>query len=85
VKTSWYLICRQSLLVLLLALPGVGWAQFTWTNINGAITITGYSGPGGAITVPATIEGLPVTTVGNPQGLIPIPLPALLPGEVTVE
>ena len=29
---------------------------------SGGITITGYAGPGGAITIPATINGLPVTS-----------------------
>lgn len=62
-KTSWYLIPRQLLVLLLLALPGVGWAQFSWTNGNGAITITGYAGPVGAIAIPATISNLPVVTV----------------------
>src|SRR6266404_728558 len=40
-------------------------AQFTYTTNNGAITITGYSGPGGAVTIPDTINGLPVTGIGD--------------------
>jgi nicotinamide mononucleotide (NMN) deamidase PncC len=36
------------LLLLLLTLPAVVQAQFTFTTNNGAITITGYTGPGGA-------------------------------------
>ena len=39
--------------------------DFTYTNINGAITITGYTGPGGNVTIPSTIDGLPVTSVGD--------------------
>ena len=49
----------------LLALPSVVQSQFTYTTNNGAITITGYTGPGGAVTIPSTITGLPVTTIGT--------------------
>ena len=52
------------LLLLLLTLPGVVQAQFTYTNNNSTITITGYTGPGGAVTIPSVINGLPVTTIG---------------------
>ena len=38
---------------------------FTWMTNNGAITITKYIGPGGAITLPSTINGLPVTSIGS--------------------
>jgi hypothetical protein len=51
-------------LLLLLALPVVGQAQFTFTTNSGAITITGYTGPGGAVTIPATTNGYPVTGIG---------------------
>ena len=40
-------------------MPGI----FDTTN-NGTITITGYTGPGGAVTIPGTINGLPVTSIG---------------------
>src|SRR5262245_20647853 len=49
------------LLLLVLALPAVVQAQFNYTTDNGTITITGYAGPGGAVTIPSTINGLPVT------------------------
>jgi hypothetical protein len=39
--------------------------DFTYTNTYGNITITGYIGAGGAVTIPDTIEGLPVTSLGN--------------------
>ncbi len=52
-------------LLLLLALPVVVQAQFTYTANNGTITITGYSGPGGAVTIPSAINGLPVTSIGS--------------------
>jgi len=50
--------------VLLLAVSAAR-AQFTYTNLNGAITITGYTGPGGAVTIPATISNLPVTGIAD--------------------
>lgn len=37
---------------------------FTYVTNNGAITIVGYSGPGGTVAIPGTITGLPVTTIG---------------------
>jgi hypothetical protein len=42
-----------------------GRAQLTYVTNNGTITITGYTGPAGAVTIPETINGLPVTTIGN--------------------
>lgn len=42
-----------------------GEAQFTYTTNNGAITITGYTGPGGVVSIPGMITGLQVTSVGN--------------------
>lgn len=51
------------LCLLLLIIPFVVNAQFTWTTNNGAITITGYTGAGGALTIPDTINGLPVTGI----------------------
>ena len=49
----------------LLTLPAVVQAQFLHTTNNGTITITGYTGPGGAVTIPDTINGLPVTGIGS--------------------
>lgn len=40
-------------------------AQFNYVTNNGTITITGYTGSGGAVTLPITIHGLPVTTIGE--------------------
>ena len=53
------------LLLLLLTLPIVVQAEFTFTTNNGAITITKYTGPGGAVVIPSTINGLPVTSIGD--------------------
>ena len=42
------------------------WAlDYTYTESGGKITITGYTGPGGDIVVPDTIEGLPVVSIGD--------------------
>src|SRR5678815_1362491 len=52
--------------LLLLALPAIVGAQdFSYTTNSGTITITGYSGPGGAVTIVDTINGLPVTSIGT--------------------
>ncbi len=48
-----------------LAMPVVAQAQFIYTTNNGSITITGYSGPGGALAIPPFITGLPVTGIGS--------------------
>ena len=56
-------------LLLLTTAPGVVQAQsatsFIYTTNNGAITITGYTGSGGAVAIPSTITGLPVTGIGD--------------------
>jgi hypothetical protein len=39
--------------------------DFTYTNNTTYVTITGYTGSGGAVVIPSTIVGLPVTTLGN--------------------
>jgi hypothetical protein len=38
---------------------------FTYTEAGGEITITGYSGPGGDVVIPATIDGMPVANIGS--------------------
>src|SRR5271165_2387200 len=43
----------------------VAQAQFNYTTNNGAITITGYTGYGGVVAIPGTIDGLPVTSIGT--------------------
>ena len=78
-KWSWIQLNQRRglvtgmLLLLLLTLPAVVQAQsytnsygvWGYTATNGAITITEYSGPGGAVTIPDTINGLPVTSIGG--------------------
>jgi formylglycine-generating enzyme required for sulfatase activity len=51
-------------LLLLLILPAVAQAQFNYTVNNGTVIITEYTGPGGDVVIPGTIEGLPVTSIG---------------------
>ncbi len=71
-------------LLLLLALPALVQAQFTFTTNNGAIAITGYTGPGGDVTIPSWTNGYPVTSIGRldvlchqcDQRVIPTPSPA---------
>ena len=58
-------VARLLLWLLLFTLPAAVQAQFTYTTENGQITITGYSGPSGAVDIPGTINGLPVTRAGE--------------------
>ena len=57
-------ICASWFVTLLLALRTVVQAQFTCATNNGTVTITRYAGPGGWVTIPSTIDGLPVTSIG---------------------
>ncbi|WP_372798975.1 leucine-rich repeat domain-containing protein [Pontiella sp.] len=50
----------------LFALTATAQAEdYTYTTNSGTITITGYTGPGGAVVIPDTINGLPVAEIGN--------------------
>jgi hypothetical protein len=46
-------------------LPAAVQAQFTFTIKNDAVTITGYTGPGGVVTIPSTTNGYPVTSIAD--------------------
>jgi hypothetical protein len=51
---------------LLRALAMEGQAQFLYqSNNDGTITITQYTGPGGDVTIPSMIDGLPVISIGG--------------------
>jgi hypothetical protein len=50
--------------IVLLIIPAAH-AQFNVTTNNGTITITSYTGTGGDVTIPDTINGLPVTSIGD--------------------
>jgi hypothetical protein len=58
--------CAAGLLwLLVLALPAAVEAQFGYAVTNGTISISGYGGPGGAVSIPSAVNGLPVTSIGN--------------------
>jgi hypothetical protein len=58
---------RLRLLVLVVLLSAfVGGAQdFAYTNNNGAISITGYTGTNVVVIIPSMIDGLPVTSISS--------------------
>ncbi len=59
-------VMRLLPLLLLLTLPAVVRAQFTFTtNNDGSLNISQYTGSDGAVTIPSTTNGLPVTSIGN--------------------
>jgi hypothetical protein len=47
------------------AVHAAQFGDFTYESSGTAITITGYTGAGGDVTIPETIEGLPVTSIGG--------------------
>jgi hypothetical protein len=59
---------RRLSLILLVTLAVAGkaaqYGDFTYKLAVSAITITGYTGPGGAVTIPSTIDDHPVTCIG---------------------
>ena len=58
-------VCLLPLLLLLL-LPAAVQAQYKYTTNNNTITITGFTvWPTGAINIPSTLTGLPVTSIGG--------------------
>jgi hypothetical protein len=61
-----YKILRTAIYLLVLGVAGgVEGSDFTYTNNGGRITITDYTGPGGNVTIPSTIDGFPVTAIGE--------------------
>jgi len=51
--------------LVVMGLPALVRAQFTFTTNNGSLTITGYTGSGGSVAIPATINGIPVANIGS--------------------
>jgi hypothetical protein len=58
--------------------------DFTYVTNGGVLTITGYIGPGGAVSIPSTIHGLPVAGIGDSAflGLTDL-LGVIIPDSVT--
>src|SRR2546428_201581 len=66
--------------VLVLATPAVVQAQFSYTVTNQMVTITGYTRTTDVVAIPSTINGLPVTSIGDNafyefQGLTSVTIP----------
>ncbi len=58
--------CTLGVLLFRSVLTGELHAQdFEYTIANGSITITNYTGPGGNVVIPVTIDGMPVTAIGG--------------------
>ena len=53
------------LLAFSLPLQSRGAGEYTYTNENGNITITKYSGASAVCEIPDTIDGCPVTAIGD--------------------
>src|SRR5579859_3250664 len=51
--------------VVVLATPAVVQAQFSYTVTNQTVTITGWTATNGVVAIPSTINGLPVTSIGD--------------------
>jgi hypothetical protein len=60
-KGTLFQICLLG--AVLSTMPTAAQVPFSWTTNSGAITITGYSGTNGVITIPDIITGLPVTSI----------------------
>ena len=78
IKGAW-----PSLLAFLLWAAPAAQAQFTYTTNNGGITITGYTGPGGSVNIPAAIYGLAVTGIGDEAFFDTSVTSVTIPGSVT--
>ena len=56
----------QICLLCVAMLPAVVKAQFTFTtNNDGSLNISQYTGTGGAVAIPSTTNGLPITSIGT--------------------
>lgn len=64
-KNKMLALCGFALLITPLAVTAQQFGDFTYTSDGATITITGYTGPGGAVTIPDTIQGLPVVSIGD--------------------
>ena len=55
-------------LVITAAVRADQYGDFTYSTDGTNVTITGYTGSGGNVTIPASINDLPVTSIGVPGG-----------------
>ena len=67
----------------LLMLPAAVQAQFNYITNDGTITITGYTGPGGAVVIPAETNGYPVTDISDYAFYLSSVTKVSIPGSVT--
>jgi hypothetical protein len=59
-------LSKLFLLMLLLSLPVIAHAQYTFTtNSDGTLNIAQYTGPGGAVVIPNTANNLRITSIGD--------------------
>jgi hypothetical protein len=68
-KASRIRLCLWRL-TLLCGLPICGanaaqYLDFAYQSANGAVTITGYTGSGGSVTIPSSVQGMPVRYIGD--------------------
>ena len=65
--------------------PTARWNPFTYTINAGKITITGYIGAGGPLSIPAVIAGMPVSSIGNAAFQFDVNLTGVtIPNSVTI-
>ena len=65
---SGALVRFLSLAALVFLLPVAVLAQYTYTTSNGTAIVSGYTGTGGALEIPGTIDELPVAGIGGAAG-----------------
>lgn len=63
-RLSLKAVRRAGLALWLVSLPALG-QEFTCITNHGTITITGYTGAGGDVVIPPTLNGLAVTSIGG--------------------
>ena len=66
----------------MLGLPLLVQAQFNFITNSGTISITSYTGTDGTVTIPASTNGYPVTTIW-PDAFSSILTSVAIPGSVT--
>ena len=64
-KTITHINVKTLAALLLLCVSTAVQAQFLFVTNNGALTITGYTGPGGDVVIPSYTNGLPVTSIAD--------------------